>query len=123
MKLNSPEGFLKVGGVVLVLLALVGYLGIIPENSVFYLTNGENLAHLVLGVVALLLVYLVDNDDIQKWVVVLVGVLALVFVVWGFLVSGNPYQNFYGLANLENPADQVLHLVVGVWALWAAFSK
>jgi len=29
--------------------------------------------------------------------------------------------NTFGVANLESPADDILHLVVGVWALAAAF--
>jgi hypothetical protein len=53
----------------------------------------------------------------------IVGVVALVFAVWGFMVRDLPFQNFYDLANLENPLDNLLHLVVGVWALWASMRK
>ncbi|HKZ86058.1 MAG TPA: hypothetical protein VJ793_20680 [Anaerolineae bacterium] len=28
--------------------------------------------------------------------------------------------NTFGVANLESPADNLLHLVVGIWALYAA---
>lgn len=58
-----------------------------------------------------------------KPIVVLVGIIALFFGLYGFLVAGNPALNTFGVANLENPFDNLLHLVVGVWALWAAFGK
>jgi hypothetical protein len=41
--------------------------------------------------------------------------------VYGFLQAGQPVPNTFGLANLENPADNLLHLVVGAWALYAAW--
>ena len=33
------------------------------------------------------------------------------------------HRNFYGLANLESPADNLLHLVVGIWAAAAAYAN
>jgi hypothetical protein len=35
--------------------------------------------------------------------------------------DGAPIPNTFGVANLESPSDDVLHLAVGVWALYAAF--
>jgi hypothetical protein len=58
---------------------------------------------------------------LQKWLVAVVGVTALFFAVYGFMVAGNTPPNTFGISNLESPADDVLHLVVGVWALAAAF--
>ena len=85
------------------------------ENSTFYLDNGENVAHTVLGVVALLLAQaLPANGGLQRLVVVLVGVVALFFSTYGFAVSGSDRPNTFGVANLENPLDNLLHLVVGV---------
>jgi hypothetical protein len=57
---------------------------------------------------------------LQKWLVVAVGLFALVATAYGFAVAGNASPNV-GFANLESPADDILHLVVGVWALAAAF--
>ena len=42
--LFTPKGFLTVGGLVLLLLGIVGFLGIFTM-SIFYLTSGENFAH------------------------------------------------------------------------------
>jgi len=47
--------------------------------------------------------------------------VALFFAVYGFLVGGNPAPNTFGISNLESPLDDLLHLVVGAWALYAAW--
>jgi hypothetical protein len=57
-----------------------------------------------------------------RWIVLLVGVVALFFGVYGFVVAGDTSgANTFGLANLESPADNLLHLVVGAWAVWAGW--
>lgn len=121
----NPKQFLLIGGAVLAVIGVVGFLGIIgptPDQSLFgqawWFDNGENIAHLLLGVVALAAAYVL-GDVWQKWLVVVVGAVGILVGLWGFLVSGGSVPNFYG-ANLENPADNILHLAVGAWALWAA---
>jgi len=52
--------------------------------------------------------------------VILGGIIALFFGVYGFVVAGASAPNTFGLTNLESPADNLLHLIVGVWALAAA---
>lgn len=122
----NPRQFLIIGGIVLVLLSLVGFAGVLtPETTPFFwLDNGENIAHLVLGVVALAAVYLPGLNRVlaplYRPIVILVGLLALFFAVYGFVVADSPVPNTFGVANLENPSDNLLHLVVGVWALAAA---
>jgi len=115
MDILSPNGFLKVGGVVLVLLGLLGLFALNSPNGVFWLDSSENVAHLVLGVVALIAAFSFPAG-VNKWLTVIVGLFALLAAVWGFFVS----PGFLG-ANLEQPADNILHLVVAVWALWAGF--
>jgi CBS domain containing-hemolysin-like protein len=118
----NPKQFLLIGGIVLLALGLVGFAGLFSQmNSFFYLDNGENVAHTGLGIVAIAASYLLKDASLQKWLVVAVGVLALFFTVYGFVVAGNASPNTFGIANLESPADDILHLVVGVWALAAAF--
>lgn len=116
----SPKGFLQVGGVVLILVAVLGYVGVIgptPESSIFgsfwYFDNAENIAHLVLGLVALGAVYALGRD-MQKPLVIIVGVVGVLAGLYSLLI-GNTLLG----AGLENPADTLLHLVVGAWALWA----
>lgn len=125
----NPRQFLIAGGAILLLLGLVGYLGVFNEQSTpwFWLDGGENLAHTVLGVVALAAVFVPGLNDalapFYRWIVILVGLLALFFGVYGFLQpegsSADP--NTFGVSNLESPADNILHLVVALWAFVAAF--
>lgn len=124
----NPKQFLMIGGVVLLLVGILGFIGVIgptPDKSIFganwYFDNGENWVHSILGIVALIAAFALKQPMAQKWLVVAVGVLALAFAVLNlFLPKVAP--NFMG-ANLESPADTVLHLVVGVWALGAACMK
>ena len=104
------------------LLAVLGFLvpALQQTGTSFYLTSAENWAHLILGLVALAAATWMTNSQSQKWLVALVGIIALYFGVWGFVVAGNPAPNYMGVTNLET-ADNLLHLVVGIWALWAAF--
>lgn len=119
--------FLIYGGAVLLLLGIVGYLGIFTEAKTpgFWLDSGENLAHTVLGLVALAAVFVPGlNTALKPYyraIVALVGVLALFFAVYGFLNASGAEPNTFGVANLENPSDNLLHLVVGIVALVAAW--
>ena len=124
--LFTPRGFLIVGGAVLLLLGIVGFLNVFTLN-VFYLTTGENLAHVALGLVALAAVFVPGLKETlapyYRWIVILVGALALFFGVYGFLApAGNPPTtlNTFGLANLEI-VDNLIHLIVAAWAFLAAF--
>ena len=121
----NPKQFLLIGGAILLILGIVGLLPIFTEKSTpwFQLDSGENFAHITLGIVALAAWYLLKDPSAQKWLVVVVGIVGLATGLLGLsLPAGDEmHRNFYGLANLENPADNVLHLVVGVWALYAAF--
>ena len=116
----NPKQFLQIGGVVLVLVAILGFVGVIgptAEQSLFgefwVFDNIENWAHLVLGVVALAALFVVPAN-LQKSLVVLVGALALFFGLWSLFIS----EMFLG-AGLQNPPDTILHLAIGVWGLWA----
>jgi len=119
----NPKQFLQIGGAILVVLGVVGLLPVFTKENTpwFYLDTGENVAHIVLGVVAIAAAYLLTDANLQKWLVVVVGVVALFFGVYGFVVAGAAEPNTFGISNLESPADNILHLVVGAWALYAAF--
>ena len=125
---NLPTLFLKVGGAVLLVLGIVGYIGIFNNVSFFNLDAGENLAHTVLGIVALGFGFLVKDQNVTRWLVVIVGAVGIITGVGGFLLANGDFMgghfahpNFFGLANLENPADNLLHLVVGIVALLAVY--
>jgi putative Ca2+/H+ antiporter (TMEM165/GDT1 family) len=56
-----------------------------------------------------------------RWIVILLGIVALFFAVYGFYVGSGAEPNTFGISNLESPSDDILHLVVAAWALWAAW--
>lgn len=122
----NPRQFLLLGGIVLVALGVLGMflLGPTPGQSLlgefFWLDDVENYAHLILGIVALGAYYLLKDENLTKWLVALVGVVALVASVLGFMNSGAPVPNL-GVTHMEGISDNVLHLVVAVWAFYAAF--
>ena len=73
------------GGVVLVLIAVLGYMGIIGPTAsqslfgdMWYFTDLENVAHILFGVVALAAYFLLKDAMLRKWLVALVGVVAVV---------------------------------------------
>ena len=121
----NPKQFLLIGGAILAILGVVGLLPIFTEQNTpwFQLDSGENIGHIGLGIVALAAWYLLKDPSAQKWLVAAVGVVGVVIGLLGFVLPAGDemHRNFYGLANLENPADNLLHLVVGAWALYAAF--
>ena len=125
----SPKGFLMAGGIVLLLLGIVGYLGIFTQAAYpgFYLDGGENVAHVALGVVALAALYVPGLNSAlapyYRWIVLLVGVIALFFGIYGFVVAGNASPNTFNISNLESPADNILHLVVAAWAFLAGWKS
>ena len=119
----NPKQFLQIGGVILILVGVLGFIGVIGptvEKSIFgptwWFDNGENWAHLILGVVGFLAAFLVPAGT-QRGLVLLLGVLGVLIGIYSLF-----RPDFLG-ANLENPADTILHLAVGAWALLTARTK
>lgn len=115
--------FLLTGGLILLVLGLLGFIpGIIgpdPSHSIFggtwYFDNAENWANTVLGILMLIAAFAVPAS-VQKWVAVFVGVVAIVIGIYGMFST-----TLLG-ATLENPADTLLHLGLGAWALVVSFA-
>lgn len=117
----NPKQFLQIAGVVLVLLGVLGFVGVIgptPDKSVlgdaWWFDNGENWAHLVLGVVALGAGFLLA-ENFQKLLVRVLGIVAVLVGLYSLVIG----PSFLG-SNLENPLDTILHLAVGAWAILAS---
>jgi hypothetical protein len=113
----TPRGFLISGGIVLTVLGALGALGILSQSFApgFWLDPYESVAYLVLGIFALLAVYLpVLNRGLKPWyrrIVQLYGVIALVAGLYGFASVGVASPNVANLANFE-PAEFVWYLVL-----------
>jgi len=102
-------------GWILVVLGILGFVWAgIPGTLA--LTASENYAHLVLGIVALLAVYW-GGAQLQKWLTAVFGIVALYFGIWGFV---DP--TYYNITSLEL-LDNVIHIVLGAWGLWAVWGK
>ena len=120
----NPKQFLIIGGAILLLVGILGFIGVIgptPAKSIFgshwWFDNGENWAHTILGIVGLIAAFTL-TAGLQKGLVALLGIVGVLVGLYSLFIS----TSFLG-ANLENPADTILHLVVGAWALWAAYGK
>ncbi len=118
--MNSRQ-FLQIGGIILVLVAILGYAGIIgptSDSSIFgsywWFDSAENIAHLVLGIVALIAAYALPAGA-QKALTMIVGIVGILVGLYSILGEAMLLG-----ATLQNPMDTILHLVVGVWALWAS---
>lgn len=118
--MNSKQ-FLMIGGIVLILVGILGFAGVIGPTgddslfgSAWWFDNGENWAHLVLGIVGVIASYALPGSG-QKTLAMILGVVGLLIGLYSLF----GYNDLLG-ANLENPADSLLHLVVGGWALWAS---
>lgn len=126
-----PRLFLSAGGSILLMLGVLGYANVFTETGSpsFWLDGGENIAHTGLGLVALAAVFVPGLNHAlaphYRTIVGLLAVIALFFGIYGFLLpaGSSAHPNTFGVANLESPADNLLHLVVGVTALAAVYLK
>ena len=119
----NPKQFLLVGGGILIavgILGLVGVIGPTADQSLFgetwWFDNPENWAHLVIGVVGLIAAFAFPAGA-QRQLVMILGIVGVLVGIYGLFS-----ENLLG-ANLENPADTILHVVVGLWALLASMKK
>lgn len=116
----NPKQFLTIGGIVLILVGVLGAIGVIgptADQSLFgaawWFDTAENWAHLVIGVVGLVSAFILPAAT-QKGLTMIVGVVAVLAGIYSLF-----YPTLLG-ANLENPTDTILHLVVGVWGIWSS---
>lgn len=120
----NPTQFLQIGGITLALISILGFTGAIgptASESIFgdfwWFDSAENWTHLLLGIAAIAAAFVLPVN-LRKSLVLAVGIVGIFFGLYSLLYS----ETFWG-ANLENPADSILHLAVGAWALWAGLKK
>lgn len=113
----NPKKFLTIGGIVLIVVGILGFVGVIgptANQSLFgpswWFDNAENWTHLVIGVVGLVSAFILPAAN-QKGLATIVGIVAVLVGIYSLFST-----TLLG-ANLENPADTVLHLAIGAWAI------
>ena len=125
--LLTPKGFLQVGGIVLILVGLLGAMGLIGPTSesifgtAWYFDGAENWAHLVLGIVGLAAAFVLPAN-LQKGLVMLLGIVGVLVGLYS-LTGAVPEGSTLLGAQLQNPADSLLHLIIGAWALAASLKR
>lgn len=63
----------------------------------------------------------ISDARVHKWLVIVLAITGLAVGIWGFFLPAGSFAkgNVFGVANLENPADNLLHVIVGIWAILA----
>ena len=122
----TPRLFLIVAGELLLALGAAGYLGFFSEERSpwFWTDAAENAVHTLIGGMAVGVVLVPRLREAAapyyRRLVVAIGVIALAVAVYGFLQIGVPEPNAFGISNLENPFENLLHLALASWAFLAA---
>ena len=124
-----PRLFLSVGGSILVLISVVGYANTYTETGSpwFWLDGTENAVHGALGLAAIGAVHLPGLKTVAaphlRVLTGLLGAFLLAAALYGFtLPAGSAaHPNAIAGANLENPVDNLMHLVIGLVAITAAW--
>ena len=111
--------FLKLAGLLLLAWGIASWFLPFEEGDAFYTDTGYNVFFLCIG---LLVTWIGTtwNPELRRIWTVYVGVLFFVLAVAGWIVAGRDAPNLW-VMNLENPADNVIHLVVGL--IFLATSK
>jgi hypothetical protein len=117
----SPKKFLSLGGIIFIALSLLGMLGLLGPtaadsffSSRWYFDSVENWIYLATGLIALLLAFTAPAA-IHRGITSLLGVAALFLGLWAFFLPSLMAVN----THLQSPADPILLLVIGLWALWS----
>jgi len=115
----NPKQYLLWGGIVMMILGilgLVGIFGLTAEDSVFgaswFFGSYESWGFLIVGVIALVVALAVPAA--QKALALIIGVVAILGAIYSFFGSS---------MELQKVGDTILHLVLGIWGIWAGLSK
>lgn len=107
----------KLFGIVFILIGVLGFVPGVTSNGhllgVFEVDNLLNVIHLLTGIIAWFAAASLSNSKLFFKVF---GVVYLLLTILGFTMAGSILGLF-----MVNMADNVLHLVIAVVALWAGF--
>ncbi len=99
----TPNGFLKIGGIILVLVGILGMTDVLMAFS-----STEQWIHLLVGIVCLIASFTLSASA-QKILAMIVGIIGILTAIYSLFTP-----NYTALA---------VYLIVGAWALIAGFKK
>jgi len=120
----NPKLFLRIGGIILIVLGtlgLFGILGLISSLGFFHPPYWINWLHFLLGI-AILIISFTPYYKLQGWVVLFPAIVATTIGLAGLLL-GSYFGTRYNIPELADPSDHIAHLIVGVAAIWAWRNK
>jgi len=110
--------FAIIFGIALIFVGVAGFLPTFNQDGLlfgYFTTDGvHNVFHITVGVIAIMAA---TSFRATKLYFQVVGLLYVVLAVWGFWTSGNIYMMHV------QPADNILHIIVGVVALLVGFNN
>ena len=125
--MNTTQ-FLLIVGTALNVISIFGFSGAIgptPEESIFgeiwHFGTGENVIHVLLGTGMLLGASLLSHSA-KRISVMAIGILGILFGLYSAIGTVPKGVVIYNVG-LENPTDTLLHLAIGIFALWASLRK
>lgn len=122
MNLFRPKSFLRLGGGLLLffgILGLVGILGPTSSQSIFgnyWWFDSLEASVLIISGLAFIIVTLFFTPVWQRYLVILIGFVALAIGIYSF-VGSSLFE-----MHLEVPGDLAFYLIIGAWALYASFA-
>lgn len=105
------------------LLAAVGVAGFFLDSSAgdsYHLDTGQNIAYLVIGL-ASLYVGEIWSSESKRIFLGIIGILFLAVAIAGFAIAGGESHDL-GIFDVENPWENVVHLLLGLLFLGVVFS-
>ena len=118
----SPQLFLQIGGGLFLLLGLLGF--VVPNmlDGLVQLSDQQNIVHVILGLASLILGFVPWAGLEKRWAALVIALIALFFGIMGFVWSENPF-NALGMTDLEDPIDNIVYILIGLWGIATMFIK
>jgi uncharacterized membrane protein YuzA (DUF378 family) len=118
----SPQLFLQIGGGLFLLLGLFGFVAPNTLDGMLQLSDQQNIVHVVLGLASLVLGFVPWAGLEKRWAALIIALIALFFGLMGFVWSENPF-NALGMTDFEDPLDNILYIIIGIWGIATMFTK
>ncbi len=120
----NPKKFLTIGGTILLIIGIfgvVGLLGSLSSAGFFHPPYWINWFHLFLGIFVLI-VSLSHREKLQVGVTLFATIILMTIGLFGLLL-GPFIAHRYNIPELADPSDHVVHLGIGLLALWGFLNR